>query len=92
MSSVASKTIFTPDDLLNLPDSAGYELLDGQLVERHGSRESSRVRLTIGGLLGNEAAKTGEAEAYGSDLGYKCFRADPDRIRKATLPSSATSA
>ena len=73
----------TADDLLQLPDASGYELVDGELRERAVSKESSRIAGTIVRLLGNEAARTGEAEVYGSDLGYKCFPPDSDEeIRK----------
>jgi Uma2 family endonuclease len=83
MSTVASKTTFTPDDLIHLPDEGvGYELVDGQLVERNVSKESSRIAMQIARLLANEAAKTKEAEVYGSDLGYQCFPDDRNRIRK----------
>jgi len=83
MSTVASKTIFTPADLLRLPDEGvGYELLDGQLVERNVSKESSRIAIEIARLLGNEAAKKRDAEIYGSDLGYQCFADDRNRIRR----------
>jgi hypothetical protein len=34
MSTVAEK-IYTPDDLLTLPDRKNYEIVDGHLVERH---------------------------------------------------------
>jgi Uma2 family endonuclease len=73
---------YTPEALLRLPDAASYELVDGRLVERNVSAESSRVGLRIGGLLVAEADRTREAAAYGSDLGYRCFLNDPDRIRK----------
>jgi Uma2 family endonuclease len=75
---------YTADDLLRLPDSTGFELVDGQLKERNVSKESSRVGLTIGRLLANEAARTGEAEVYGADMGYQCFPPDAEKeIRKA---------
>jgi Uma2 family endonuclease len=73
---------YTPEALLGLPDAVSYELVDGRLVERNVSAESSRVGLRIGRLIGAEADRTGEATAYGSDLGYQCFPNDPDRIRK----------
>jgi Uma2 family endonuclease len=83
MSTVASKTTFTPDDLIHLPDEGvGYELVDGQLVKRNVSKESSRIAAQIVRLLGSEAAKTKDAEVYGSDLGYQCFPDDRNRIRK----------
>jgi Uma2 family endonuclease len=85
---------YTADDLLQLPDAAGFELVHGQLRERTVSKESSRVGLTIGRLLANEAARTNEAEVYGADLGYNCFppdaaketrRADASVIRREHL-------
>lgn len=83
MSTVASKTTFTPDDLIHLPDEGvGYELVDGQLVERNVSKESSRIAAQIVRLLGNEAAKTKDAEVYAGDLGYQCFSPDRNRIRR----------
>ena len=42
MSTVAEQT-YTPEDLLTMPDRKRYELVDGQLVERHMSRLSSWV-------------------------------------------------
>jgi Uma2 family endonuclease len=75
---------YTAEDLLRMPDATGYELVDGQLRERTVSKESSRVGLTVGRLLANEAARTGEAEVYGADLGYQCFPPDADKeLRKA---------
>ena len=35
MNDVATKTEYTPDDLLTMPDGYRYELVDGTLVERH---------------------------------------------------------
>ena len=36
---VATKTHYTPEDLLAMPDGKRYELVGGQLVEReHGTR------------------------------------------------------
>jgi len=59
---------YTADDLLRMVDSTGLELVGGQLRKRTVSKESSRVALTIGRLLANEADRTGEAEVYGADL------------------------
>jgi Uma2 family endonuclease len=72
----------TPEDLLRMPDAVSYELVDGKLVERHVSMESSRVALRIGRILGNEAERTGECTVYPPDLGYQCFPDDPRKVRK----------
>lgn len=72
----------TPEDLLRLPDAVNYELVDGRLVERHVSKESSRIAAEIVRLLGNDARRTAEAEVFGADLGYQCFPIDKSRVRK----------
>ncbi|HZL37269.1 MAG TPA: Uma2 family endonuclease [Tepidisphaeraceae bacterium] len=72
----------TPADLLAMPDAKGFELVDGKLVERHASVESSRVASRINRLLGNEAERTGHATVYANDLGYQCFPHRPNQIRK----------
>jgi Uma2 family endonuclease len=83
MSTLASQPrTYTPEDLLAMPDGVGYELVDGKLVERHVSVESSRIATEMARVLSNEARRTGEAVVYGSDLGYRCFPDDPGRVRK----------
>lgn len=81
---IAPAKRYTPAELLSLPDNGGIELVDGQLVEKPVSKESSRIAARIIWLLMAEAAKTDEAEVYSTDLGYQCFfnSEDPDEIRK----------
>ena len=74
---------YTPVDLLNDPNLAGYELVDGELRERPMSERSSVIGGEIFRLLGNEARKTREATAYPSDLGYQCFPDSPSTVRFA---------
>jgi len=85
MSTLASplaRGTITPEDLLRMPDAGRYELVDGKLVERNVSIESSRVALQVGRLLGNVAERTHEAFVYAADLGYQCVPDDPNRVRK----------
>ena len=82
MTTTASPTQMTPDDLLRLPDAGAYELIDGEPVERHMSRESSRVAARILVRLGAECERTGEAEAYPNELGYQCFADQPRLVRR----------
>lgn len=72
----------SPQDLLRLEREAGVEFLDGHIVEKRVSIESSRIEMRIGRLLGNEAEKSKVAEVFGSSMGYQCFSSDPTRIRK----------
>lgn len=78
-------TLVTPEDLLRMPDANTLELVDGRLVEKKVSAESSAVGLTIGRLLSVEAARTGQAKCYGGDLGYQCFSDAPNKIRKPDI-------
>jgi len=78
-------TVYTASDLARLPNAGDFELVDGELVERQMSMESSRVATRISRLLGNEADRTGEAEIYDSELGYQCFADDRERVRRADV-------
>ena len=71
----------TPEELRRAESDGGVEYVDGQLVEKPVSLESSDVEATILILLGNEARKTKEARVYPSSMGYQCFPATPTRFR-----------
>ncbi len=85
MSVLDTITVYTASDLARLPNARDYELVNGELVERHMSMESSRVAMKIGRLLGAEADRTGVAEVYDSELGYQCFADDRERIRRGDV-------
>lgn len=72
----------TPEDLLQMPDNNGLELVDGVLLEKPVSRNSSKIGMRIGYLLSNIADSVDRVDVYGSDLGYRCFREDRNKIRK----------
>ncbi|HSU66548.1 MAG TPA: Uma2 family endonuclease [Tepidisphaeraceae bacterium] len=82
MTLAAAPKTYTPEEFLNLPDSVGYELVDGQLVERHVSEKSSGIGAYIIYLLTVDAEKTREAKVYGADLSYQCFPDDPGMLRR----------
>ena len=69
---------YTADEFTRLPDSVGYELVDGHLVERNVSETSSGVAMRIGHLLQVETDKSKDARVYGADLTYNCI-ADPEK-------------
>jgi len=72
----------TAEELLALPDSKSYELVDGKLVERHMGFESSWV--------GNQISERLNAHCRGHQLGwvaqadasYRCFPDRPNLVRK----------
>jgi Uma2 family endonuclease len=79
---VATKTEYTPEDLLAMPDGKSYELVDGQLVGRKMGAESSWV----GGELYARLRQHGQEHQLGwvlpADNGYQCFPHAPGLVRK----------
>jgi Uma2 family endonuclease len=76
------KQEITPDELLNLPDSVSYELVAGELVERHNSAESSAIAALIGFLLLRFVQPRRVGKAFAPDCGYQIFPNDPNKLRK----------
>ena len=79
---IATEARYTPEDLLAMPDSEGYELVDGQLVERKMGAESSGVGGDLLALLVPHCKQRGLGRALPADTGYQCFPDDPSRLRK----------
>lgn len=82
---VQARPKFTPEDLLAMPDGVGCELVDGALVERNISLESSWVAAKLGRLLGNVQGIDTLGGIIGPDLGYRCFPDRPGKVRKPDL-------
>lgn len=72
----------TADDLLTLADAERFELVDGHLVERPMSLDSSWVAGEIVRRLGNYAVETGHGWAFPDGTSYQCFREDRERVRR----------
>jgi Uma2 family endonuclease len=94
---LATKTHYTPEELLAMPDGKRYELVGGLLVERNMGLESSWV----GGRLHSRLDRFCEEHDLGwalpADDGYQCFRHDPGLvcrhdvsfIRRGRLPGES---
>jgi Uma2 family endonuclease len=80
--STATKTHYTPEDLLELPDAVSWELVDGQLVERPMSELSSYIGARMTHRLMEVCEPGGLGWVFGADAGYQCFRDDPNKVRK----------
>ena len=81
MTTTATK-LYTPQELLELPDASNCELVDGRLVERHTGSESSAIALAIGSILRDFVKKHRLGPVLTTDCGYQCFPADPSKIRR----------
>ena len=81
MSTVADKT-YTPADLLVMPESAGIELVDGNLVEKPMSVLSSYVETEITLRLASHCRATRIGTTLNASNGIQCFPDQPNKVRK----------
>jgi Uma2 family endonuclease len=81
MSTASAKTHFTPEDLLKMPDGDRFELVDGQLVERHMGFRAGRIAGRLYALI--DAAYHGSPPGWllPGDVGYQCFPDSPHKVR-----------
>jgi putative restriction endonuclease len=79
---IGTKTQYSPDDLLNMPDSKSYELVNGQLVERKTGIESSWVATQLIARLGRFCEEKRTGWVLQADSGYQCFPHAPSLVRK----------
>lgn len=82
MTLVATKTSWTPEDLLVLPDAVHYELVDGELVERGMGTKSSWVGGELHARLREFCKPRQLGWIFPADQSYQCFAHAPDRVRK----------
>jgi Uma2 family endonuclease len=80
--SVAATSVFTPEDLLAIPDGKDYELVGGQLVERKVGLESSWVGGRVHCIIEECCERNPIGWALLPDSGYQCFPHDPGMVRK----------
>lgn len=82
MTAALSKSRYTPEDLLTLPDMDGFELVGGELVEKKMGAESSWIAGQVFGRLFifNSQAQVGHV--FPSETSYRCYPEDPDRVRR----------
>jgi Uma2 family endonuclease len=84
MSTVVEK-IYTPEDLLAMPDGKSYELENGQLVERNMSVLSSWVGGKTYRAIDEFVSDHRLGWAWHADLGYVCFPDAPGKVRRPDL-------
>jgi Uma2 family endonuclease len=78
----ATKERYTPDDLLSMPDGDRYELVSGELVERHTGWDAGQVSARLLFLLSAHCDATGAGWVVGVKAGYQGFPDSPDKVRR----------
>jgi Uma2 family endonuclease len=72
--------IYTPDDLLSMPNGDRYELIDGTLVERDMGAESCMIATRLMRQVGNHFEPR-FGVVFASDCGYQIFPKRPNLVR-----------
>src|ERR1043165_8836225 len=85
MMTAAEKTSLTPQELLMMPNSKDYELVNGHLVQRHMGSESSAIGAAILFVLANFVRPRRLGHLFDSECGYRCFADDPKKVRKPDI-------
>jgi Uma2 family endonuclease len=65
-----------------MPDATRFELVDGQLVERNMSAQSSWVGGKLVHLLWSHCESRASGDVFQADCSYQCFPAEPDKVRR----------
>ena len=78
---IATKLNYTPEDLLSMPDRGRYELIDGQLLERNVSSESSMVALILNARLIAFVLANKLGWMVQADGGLQIFPDTPGKVR-----------
>ena len=78
----ASAKRMTAEEFARRPDTKGFELIDGVLLEKNMGALAALVQTYIGELLSAYCRKTGAGWVFGSEGGYRCFPDFPDQVRK----------
>ncbi len=79
---VATETLYTPEDLLAMPDGKDYELVGGKLVERKMGVKFDWVAGRLHSRLDRFCEEHEVGWALQSECGYQCFPHEPGRVRK----------
>jgi Uma2 family endonuclease len=95
---LAAETRYTPEDLLAMSDGVGFELVDGQLVERNMGAESSEVGGGLFARLYQFCGERGLGKVWPADNGFQCFphrrglvrRPDVSFVRAGRLPGDVS--
>lgn len=82
MNQIATKPPFTPEDLMAIPNGDDYELVNGELVERHMGGRSVWVGGNLGYRLHGWNDEHGAGWVLPADASYQCFPGVPNLVRK----------
>jgi hypothetical protein len=82
MSITTGEQVYTPDDLLRMPDGERFELVHGRLRERDMGTKAVGLASRIFGLIWTFLLDHPLGHLLMSEAGYACFPDDPNHTRR----------
>jgi Uma2 family endonuclease len=82
MNTAPVETLSTEEDFPEMPDKHGYELINGEWVEKNMGAQAGLVVLTVNRRVANHADAHRQGLVFSSDAGYQIFAHKPNRVRK----------
>ena len=82
MATTIPKQKVTPEQLLAMPDGVNFELVDGELAERHVGVLSGEVEGIVFAQLYTHCHATNSGRVWTGTTGCRCYPNSPDKIRK----------
>ena len=82
MNRLMTPRLITPEDLLLMPEGGRFELVDGQLLERPVSVQSSIIGARLIRRLDHYCEENNLGWVFNSENGYQCFPGSPNLVRK----------
>lgn len=73
--------LYSPEDLLQMPDEGRFELVDGKLVERNMGAESSLVTTLLLTQVTVFVTANGLGLTFATDCGYQIYPLRPNLVR-----------
>jgi len=77
----ASTEPLSPEEILERDEGHRYELINGNLVERHMGARSSLVASRVIHILSSHADTHKAGKVFATDCGYQIFPEEPKRVR-----------
>ncbi len=83
---IKAPPLVTAEELLEMPNSIDYELVDGILVERQMGAESNAIAVELAFLIGSYFKQHGrQGHVFMGETGFRIFPGRPNHIRKPDL-------
>jgi len=80
--STAEPMVYTPEDLLSMPDGKHFELVDGELRGIEMGAESAWIAGELSAFLWHKTSRPRIGWVFGATTGYQCFPDAPGKVRK----------